>query len=100
MPPRVDAGAAAPSAPPLHATAVGLCTQRTSSYGTSVDTMNKDKMISTVRLNACRLCDCLKINQSINQSIIRLLIRRITRLPQMQAGFTNELGCVKAIIRI
>jgi len=34
-------------------------------------------------------------DQSIKQSNIRLLIRRITRLTQTQAGFTDELGCVK-----
>jgi len=32
------------------------------------------------------------INQSINQSNIRLLTRMITRLTQTQAGFTEELG--------
>jgi len=36
-------------------------------------------------------------HQSIYQSNIRLIIRRITRLTQTQAGFTDELGCVKAI---
>ena len=34
-------------------------------------------------------------DQSINQSNIRLLTRRITRLTQTQAGFTEELGVGK-----
>ncbi len=33
--------------------------------------------------------------ESINQSNIRLLTRRITRLTQTQAGFTDELGVGK-----
>src|SRR6218665_2786934 len=33
--------------------------------------------------------------QTINQSNIRLLTRRITRLTQTQAGFTEELGVGK-----
>ena len=55
-----------------------------------------------VSVYAC-ICVCMYVcagilcNQSINLSNIRLLIRRITHLIQTRAGFTDELGGVKAI---
>src|SRR6218665_75516 len=36
--------------------------------------------------------NCIKLSVSVNQSNIRILTRRITRLTQTQAGFTEELG--------
>ena len=40
----------------------------------------------------------LLLTGSINQSNIRLLTRRVTRLTQTQAGFTEELGVDVEII--
>src|SRR6218665_1681465 len=39
--------------------------------------------------------NCIKLSVSVNQSNIRLLTRRITRLAQAQASFTEELGVGK-----
>ena len=36
-----------------------------------------------------------KVKETINQSNIRLLIRRVTRMTQTQADFTEELGVGK-----
>jgi len=40
----------------------------------------------------CKIIVKALVIQSINQSNIRLLTRKITRLTQTQAGFTEELG--------
>jgi len=47
-----------------------------------------------IKLNV-KKTQAVNANQSINQSNIRLLARRITRLTQTQAGFTEELGVGK-----
>ena len=53
------------------------------------------KIISTTIRLGTGTAKVQAVNQSINQSNIRLLTRRITRLTQMQAGFTEELGVGK-----
>jgi len=52
-------------------------------------------LVTVVDSDEVALTESSKIettNQSIDQSNIRLLTRRITRLTQTQAGFTEDLG--------